>query len=70
MRRVRRPHLRAAGGTGRRRRHRFPNMLQYPARLLAVLRESLGGRRYVAVGDVDALLWEHAADLVAPVSER
>jgi hypothetical protein len=26
--------------------------------------------RYVAVGDVDALLWEHAADLVATVSER
>jgi hypothetical protein len=73
MRRIRRPRIRTLpGGTNRRRRHRFPAEI-----LGSTLRRSLPdvyppaeACLYLPQGDIDALLWEHAADLVSAASER
>jgi hypothetical protein len=74
MRKARHPRLRSlSGGTDRRRRHRFPARVTgsfFPRAVASTYPSSSAPSPYPLSGDVDALLWEHAADLVPAVSER
>jgi hypothetical protein len=73
MRRIRRPRIRTLpGGTERRRRHRFPAEIVNPhlRRSLPDVCPPFEPCLYRPQGDVDALLWEHAADLVSAISQR
>jgi len=71
MRRIRRTRLRtSAGGTDRRRRHRFPVVVKDPDLHHPSLHHRADFEEYLPLGDVDALLWEHAEALAAAVSER
>lgn len=69
MRRAR-THRTSPGGTDRRRRHRFPTLVPEPRLIPAPSKDEPLADRTIAVGDIDALLWEQAADLVHSVSER
>jgi hypothetical protein len=75
MRKARHPRFRSlSGGTDRRRRHRFPAPVtgSFLARAVSNSHHPSSSEPspYPPSGDVDALLWEHAADLVSAASER